>query len=72
MHVNRRLSILRKNFNTSSLSFLEFDIPIMALTATATIPVREDILKSLKMPCNSKLILTSFFRPNLRFLVSFG
>ncbi|KAJ3702057.1 hypothetical protein LUZ61_005762 [Rhynchospora tenuis] len=65
----RRLSILRKNFSTSSLSFLDFDIPIMALTATATIPVREDILKSLTMSHDSKLILTSFFRPNLRFSV---
>ncbi|KAJ4797075.1 RECQ helicase SIM [Rhynchospora pubera] len=65
----RRLSILRENFGTSSLSFLDFDIPIMALTATATIPVREDILKSLKMSHDSKLILTSFFRPNLRFSV---
>ena len=40
----RRLYILRENFSTCSLKFLEFDVPIMALTATATIRVREDIL----------------------------
>ncbi|KAJ3669536.1 hypothetical protein LUZ60_011486 [Juncus effusus] len=65
----RRLSVLRENFNTSKLKFLEFNIPIMALTATATMPVRDDILKSLKMAKDSKIILTTFFRPNLRFSV---
>lgn len=42
----------------------------MALTATATKRVREDILKSLQMSKETKVCLTSFFRPNLRFVVS--
>lgn len=41
----------------------------MALTATATIQVREDILESLSMSKETKIVITSFFRPNLRFLV---
>ncbi|PRQ26523.1 putative DNA helicase [Rosa chinensis] len=65
----RRLSELRKNFSASNLKFLKFDIPLMALTATATIQVREDILKSLSMSKEAKVVLTSFFRPNLRFRV---
>lgn len=59
----RRLSVLRENFK-------KYDIPLMALTATATIHVREDILKSLHMSKETKIVLTSFFRPNLRFSVS--
>ena len=66
----RKLSVLRENFNSSKLKFLKHDIPVMALTATATIPVREDIVKSLKMSEDTKIVLTSFFRPNLRFIVS--
>ncbi|XP_010259656.1 PREDICTED: ATP-dependent DNA helicase Q-like SIM isoform X2 [Nelumbo nucifera] len=65
----RRLSILRENFRACNLDFLKFDIPLMALTATATIRVREDILESLCMAKETKTILTSFFRPNLRFSV---
>lgn len=65
----RKLSVLRQNFCSSKLKFLEHDIPLMALTATATIPVREDILKSLKMSEHTVVVLTSFFRPNLRFNV---
>ncbi|KAK9076927.1 hypothetical protein SSX86_005262 [Deinandra increscens subsp. villosa] len=65
----RRLSALRDNFNAKKLAFLEFDIPIMALTATATTQVREDILKSLHMSEDPTIVLTSFFRPNLRFSV---
>ncbi|XP_054801926.1 ATP-dependent DNA helicase Q-like SIM [Prosopis cineraria] len=65
----RRLSALRENFGTSKLEFLEFDIPLMALTATATNLVREDVLKSLHMSKKTKIVLTSFFRPNLRFIV---
>ncbi|XP_058084367.1 ATP-dependent DNA helicase Q-like SIM isoform X2 [Magnolia sinica] len=65
----RRLSVLRENFKASSLKSLEFDIPLMALTATATIHVREDILKSLCMSKETKIVFTSFFRPNLRFSV---
>lgn len=65
----RRLSVLRENFSSSNLKFLEHDIPLMALTATATFPVREDIVKSLKMSEDTLIVLTSFFRPNLRFNV---
>ncbi|XP_043711245.1 ATP-dependent DNA helicase Q-like SIM [Telopea speciosissima] len=66
----RRLSVLRENFTASKLKFLKFDIPLMALTATATIRVREDIVKSLCMSEETKIVLTSFFRPNLRFSVN--
>ncbi|RAL47337.1 hypothetical protein DM860_013302 [Cuscuta australis] len=65
----RRLSVLREAFSTNSLDFLKFDIPIMALTATATICVREDILKALCMSSEAKIVLTTFFRPNLCFSV---
>ncbi|KAG2616426.1 hypothetical protein PVAP13_3NG202226 [Panicum virgatum] len=65
----RKLSVLRENFSSSKLKFLKHDIPVIALTATATIPVREDIVKSLKMSEDTKIVLTSFFRPNLRFSV---
>lgn len=62
--------MLRENFKACNLKFLRFDIPLMALTATATIRVREDILDSLSMSKDTKIVLTSFFRPNLRFSVS--
>lgn len=62
--------MLRENFSVSSLTFLKFDIPLMALTATATVQVREDILKSLSMSKETKVVVTSFFRPNLRLSVS--
>ncbi|KAM3704815.1 hypothetical protein ACJW31_03G034300 [Castanea mollissima] len=65
----RRLSVLRENFSACNLKFLKYDIPLMALTATATIRVREDILKSLCMSKETKIVITSFFRPNLRFSV---
>ncbi|WOL03319.1 ATP-dependent DNA helicase Q-like SIM [Canna indica] len=61
--------MLRENFNSNSLKSLQFDIPFMALTATATNLVREDIIKSLHMSTETETILTSFFRPNLRFSV---
>ncbi|KAL8128541.1 hypothetical protein V2J09_017696 [Rumex salicifolius] len=65
----RRLSILRETFTACKIGFLKFDIPIMALTATATPRVREDILQSLYLSKETKIILTSFFRPNLLFSV---
>ncbi|KAK8958106.1 ATP-dependent DNA helicase Q-like SIM [Platanthera guangdongensis] len=65
----RRLSVLRENFSAAHIRSLRSDIPLMALTATATLLVREDIRKSLLMSNETKLILTSFFRPNLRFSV---
>lgn len=52
------------------MNCLKFDIPLMALTATATVPVRQDIIQSLLMSEGTKIVLTSFFRPNLRFSVS--
>lgn len=61
--------MLRESFSSKSLEFLRVDIPIMALTATATIHVREDILKSLRLSKEAKVVLTSFFRPNLQFSV---
>lgn len=67
----RKLSVLRENFCASSLPFLEYDVPIMALTATATAHVQEDILESLHLSKETKTVLTSFFRPNLQFSVSF-
>ncbi|XP_057427230.1 ATP-dependent DNA helicase Q-like SIM isoform X3 [Lotus japonicus] len=65
----RELSVLRESFCTSRIKSLKFDIPLMALTATATKRVREDILESLCMSKGTKVVLTSFFRPNLRFMV---
>ncbi|KAK4402180.1 ATP-dependent DNA helicase Q-like SIM [Sesamum angolense] len=65
----RRLSVLRESFRAENLKFLKFDIPLMALTATATAHVREDILKSLCMSKGTKTVMTSFFRPNLHFSV---
>ncbi|MBA0619017.1 hypothetical protein Godav_028272 [Gossypium davidsonii] len=65
----RRLSVLRENFSARNLKFLKYDIPIMALTATATVQVRQDILDSLCMSKETKTVVTSFFRPNLRFSV---
>lgn len=63
--------MLRENFCASNLEFLEYDVPIMALTATATVNVQEDILESLHLSKETKIVLTSFFRPNLQFSVSF-
>ncbi|XP_010455101.1 PREDICTED: ATP-dependent DNA helicase Q-like SIM isoform X2 [Camelina sativa] len=65
----RRLSVLRENFCASNLEFLEYDIPIMALTATATVHVQKDIIESLHMSKETTTVLTSFFRPNLQFSV---
>ncbi|GJN36042.1 hypothetical protein PR202_gb24867 [Eleusine coracana subsp. coracana] len=65
----RKLSMLRENFSSSKLKFLKHNIPLMALTATATVPVREDIVKSLKMSDDTVIVLTTFFRSNLRFTV---
>ncbi len=40
------------------------DVPVMALTATATVKVQEDILKSLEIP-DATVFKSSFDRPNL-------
>ena len=50
------------------LEKIEKDLPIIALTATATTKVQEDILKNLKVP-NAKLFKASFNRPNLYYEV---
>jgi len=55
----RNLKILRDNFPL---------IPIIALTATATEKVREDIIKQLHIE-NSKVFISSFNRPNLSYEV---
>ncbi|MEI6296079.1 MAG: ATP-dependent DNA helicase RecQ [bacterium] len=55
----RNLKMLRKKFPL---------IPIIALTATATPKVREDIIKQLNIK-NSKTFISSFNRPNLSYEV---
>ncbi|KAI4367848.1 hypothetical protein MLD38_016472 [Melastoma candidum] len=65
----RRLSVLRQNFSSHCLEVLKSDIPVMALTATATKRVQHDIIKCLCMSNETKVVLTSFYRPNLRFSV---
>lgn len=65
----RRLSVLREKFQASNVESVKHHIPIMALTATATHRVRADIMSSLGMKPDTKIVLTSFFRPNLRFSV---
>ncbi|KAK2977715.1 hypothetical protein RJ640_013733 [Escallonia rubra] len=55
----RVLGCLKQNFP---------DVPVMALTATATQPVREDILKALRIP-HALVLETSFDRPNLKYEV---
>lgn len=54
-----QLSNLRDLFPTA---------PIIALTATATVQVRNDILNSLKIP-DSRVFVSSFNRPNLTYSV---
>ena len=55
----RNLTVLRENFP---------NIPIIALTATATNEVREDIVKQLSLK-NPKMFISSFNRPNLNYQV---
>ncbi|KAK9070692.1 hypothetical protein SSX86_011094 [Deinandra increscens subsp. villosa] len=55
----RVLGCLKQNFP---------DVPVMALTATATESVRKDILKALKIP-HALVLETSFDRPNLKYEV---
>ncbi len=55
----RNLKMLRKKFPK---------IPIIALTATATEKVREDIVKQLSLE-NPKIFISSFNRPNLSYEV---
>ncbi|KAA8536771.1 hypothetical protein F0562_029249 [Nyssa sinensis] len=55
----RGLGCLKKNFP---------DVPLMALTATATQSVREDVLNALRIP-HALVLETSFDRPNLKYEV---
>ncbi|KAJ4832973.1 ATP-dependent DNA helicase Q-like 1 [Turnera subulata] len=55
----RALGCLKQNFS---------DVPVMALTATATHSVRQDILKALRIP-RALILETSFDRPNLKYEV---
>ncbi|XP_059440093.1 ATP-dependent DNA helicase Q-like 1 isoform X2 [Corylus avellana] len=55
----RGLGCLKQNFP---------DVPVMALTATATQSVREDIIKALRIPC-ALVLERSFDRPNLKYEV---
>ncbi|XP_060167266.1 ATP-dependent DNA helicase Q-like 1 [Lycium barbarum] len=56
----RVLGCLKQNFP---------DVPVMALTATATHAVREDILKALRIP-RALVLETSFDRSNLKYEVT--
>ncbi len=55
----RNLAALRRQF---------FEVPVMALTATATERVRQDILEQLDM-AGAKTFISSFNRPNLKYIV---
>lgn len=55
----RKLNIIRKLFP---------DVGITALTATATLPVREDIIEGLRLQ-NAQVYQASFNRPNLSYSV---
>ncbi len=55
----RQLSVLKKRFPK---------IPVMALTATATVSVEKDIIKQLAME-NPFVVRSSFDRPNLTFRI---
>eukprot|EP00850_Spirogloea_muscicola_P022454 SM000296S11289 [mRNA] locus=s296:13548:19151:+ [translate_table: standard] len=66
----RKLSLLKTSFTPRALGNKSArPIPVMALTATATPTVREDVLGSLRMGPGAVVVLTSFFRPNLAFKV---
>ena len=55
----RNLEILRREFPS---------VPVIALTATATMPVREDIVTQLGLQ-NPEIFISSFNRPNLSYTI---
>ena len=59
-----KLRYILKNKNTNYC-----EIPILALTATATTRVRNDIIKRLEMRSNTLFFKSSFNRTNLRYEV---
>ena len=54
--------------NLAKLRNIFPSVPVMALTATATDKVREDIVRQLEMT-NAKIFISSFNRPNLSYVV---
>lgn len=50
------------------MNSIDKDLPVIALTATATVKVQQDILKNLEIP-NAKIFKSSFDRPNLYYEV---
>ncbi|ETN64392.1 ATP-dependent DNA helicase hus2 [Anopheles darlingi] len=56
----KRLYMLREQFP---------DVPIIALTATANTRVRMDVITQLKLQPDTRWFLSSFNRPNLKYLV---
>jgi len=60
----------RKDYrNLKFLKILFPNVPIIALTATATLKVREDILKQLSL-INPQIFVSSFNRENLKLIVT--
>lgn len=57
--------------NISIFNELKPEVPLIALTATATPPVIEDIKEQLKLP-NLKLHKKSFYRPNIAYNVIYA
>jgi ATP-dependent DNA helicase RecQ len=55
-----------------SLRKLKPQVPIIALTATATVDVQHDICEKLDFSTNTKIFKQSFARPNLSFVVRKG
>ena len=64
--------VMTFDLSTGNLKFIieQFDqkIPIIALTATATPKVQEDVMKNLGI-LNAKIFKSSFNRPNLYYEV---
>lgn len=50
------------------MNSIDKNLPVIALTATATVKVQQDILKNLEIP-NAKIFKSSFDRPNLYYEV---